>query len=626
VTLEKEVGMGWKSWWASRRAQKLYREGLALFQRTSKSRTPEQTEQARGLLSRLHNALESEDEVYLEQAASDVEERIPELCPEAAWKGWARSIGFLALAIAVIVPIRQMWFELYVIPTGSMRPTFKEQDRLLVSKTAFGINHPYKSGQLWNDPALLRAGEIIVFGTEGVALQDGWDRFLWLIPVRKQLVKRCMGLPGHTLYFYGGQVYAVDEKGRSVEAYREPLWVRKRDYIPVMRFEGSARTSDQGRRRELVQWNQPLAGWSRNMEGRWIPELDLNGVWKEDRGLSAVTAYPQEGPQSYADLWGIRHHALCRLLVQDPEQSQWGPDCVALLEVAHSPTLSRPRRLGLGGAETFVVEQRSVIPLGSQEIEHLKRALYTIRFVVKDGYAFRYSHEQGSLQPGPSTPRLEGVPDGTYEFYDGRAVSVGFGGLTTELPDNHPLYADALFPKLFNLGIEFHEAFSHPKGPMPSRWAYFRHGDLYVMGKMVWAFDSPHLKDFLARQEQQSDPTVLPFKDWGAPTPEQIKQFGYKVPSTHLIALGDNHAQSGDSRDFGPVPVGNLLGSPSVLFWPWSEGRDRRIGSLPQPDRSWVTLPNLLINGLGLTGLVGYELWAWRRRRQEQKAVEGEES
>jgi signal peptidase I len=33
-----------------------------------------------------------------------------------------------------------MWFELYEIPTGSMRPTFKEQDRLIAFKTSFGIN------------------------------------------------------------------------------------------------------------------------------------------------------------------------------------------------------------------------------------------------------------------------------------------------------------------------------------------------------------------------------------------------------------------------------------------------------------------------------------------------------
>lgn len=614
--------MTWQRRSLLHRAQKLFREGLSLWSRTRKVQTPEENREARDLLLRLHNAIEAEDEAYLKQTVQGVELRLPEVCQEPAWKGWVRSIGFLILAIAVIIPIRQMWFELYVIPTGSMRPTFKEQDRLVVTKTAFGINHPYRSSQLWSEPGGLSPADIVVFGTEGVPLQDGWDQFLWLIPMRKQLVKRCMGLEGHTLYFYGGQIHAVDADGNMVGAYREPLWVRRRDYVPVIRPEGTAKTADSGRRRELLQWNRPLAGWKRGPEGRWVPQIDRGGSWVEDRGLNAVTAYPEEGPQAYADFWGIRHHAMCRL-TQDPDELKaWGEGVVALLDVRHSPSLSRPRRPSFGmGSETLIQEQQAVVPVGPREWEALKRALYTVRFVTKDGYAYRYSHEQGSLHPQPYTPHLEGVPDGTYEFYDGLAYEVGFGGLTRVLPDNHPLYADPLYATLFNLGIEWHHACEMPQGPMPSRWTYFRNGDLYVMGKMIWSFDNPLLKEFLARQEASSDPTRLPFKDWGAPTAEQIQRFGYRVPHGHFIALGDNHVQSGDSRDFGPVPRQNLLGSPALLFWPWSEGKDWRVGSLPQPERPWLTFPNLLINGIGLSGLIGYEIWVRLRRRRLEKEI-----
>src|SRR5438105_910071 len=46
---------------------------------------------------------------------------------------WELSVAIiLALIIATIV--RLMWFEPYEIPTGSMRPTFKEKDHLTVSK------------------------------------------------------------------------------------------------------------------------------------------------------------------------------------------------------------------------------------------------------------------------------------------------------------------------------------------------------------------------------------------------------------------------------------------------------------------------------------------------------------
>ena len=61
----------------------------------------------------------------------------------------------VALVMALIIAsiVRQVWFELYEIPTGSMRPTFKEQDHLTVTKTAFGINMPFKTKHIYFDPA-----------------------------------------------------------------------------------------------------------------------------------------------------------------------------------------------------------------------------------------------------------------------------------------------------------------------------------------------------------------------------------------------------------------------------------------------------------------------------------------
>ena len=54
----------------------------------------------------------------------------------------------IAFALIVAVLVRQMWFEFYEIPSGSMRPTFKEQDRLVVSKSAFGVNIPLTASRV----------------------------------------------------------------------------------------------------------------------------------------------------------------------------------------------------------------------------------------------------------------------------------------------------------------------------------------------------------------------------------------------------------------------------------------------------------------------------------------------
>ncbi|MFZ4099036.1 MAG: S26 family signal peptidase [Chlamydiia bacterium] len=612
-------------------------QSIARFQRVRKRLTDQQRRDAEELIRALQSACDAKDQERASSLALRLESELDHLLPEPGWHRWIRSVGGLIIMLVALVVVRQMWFELYVIPTGSMRPTFKEQDRLVVSKTTFGINPPLGPGHLYWDPALLQAGTIIVFTTEGLPMQDHWDRFLWVLPVRRQLVKRCMGKGGMTLYFYGGQVWALDEQGNPTTWLRDPSWVKEIDYMPYIRPEGNMVGMKPGSSEvEIQQWNLPLARWQRMTNGSWQPQVHQGDRWMEEQPPSAETAYPAGGPRSYADFWGFRHHALCRLRTDSASLRQGPSGTRAVMEVQHTPQLKRSNQRTWGlSADLYLEYQHAAVPIGTAQWERLKQALYTARLVVQQGRLYQYGHEVDQHRPTAHTPSLPGIPDGIYEFSHGEAYEIGFGGLATKLAKDHPIYGDELFPTLFNLGVECNtlvgpEAGSN--GLMPSRFIYFRHGDLYVMGHKIWGASDAELTTFLADQNsrmqvQESpqapgaapairprDGTFIPFKDYGPPTAEQIKQFGYHVPAEQVIALGDNHAQSGDSRYFGPVPMNNLVGSPSVLLWPWSQ--DHRIGSLPQPPRPWCTLPNLLIGGIGIAGITIAEGWNIRKRRR----------
>jgi len=59
-----------------------------------------------------------------------------------------------------------------------------------------------------------------------------------------------------------------------------------------------------------------------------------------------------------------------------------------------------------------------------------------------------------------------------------------------------------------------------------------------------------------------------PLDDVGGTFPDSSNLAPLTVASGHVFVLGDNRAQSDDSRAFGPVPIASVVGRATLVVWP----------------------------------------------------------
>lgn len=96
------------------------------------------------------------------------------------WTEWLRSVLVIVLLITSFRSAVADWND---VPTGSMKPTIFEGDRIVVNKLAYDLKIPFTTRRVlaWDNP---QRGDIVVLYSP----VDG-----------KRLVKRVVGIPGDTL-------------------------------------------------------------------------------------------------------------------------------------------------------------------------------------------------------------------------------------------------------------------------------------------------------------------------------------------------------------------------------------------------------------------------------------------
>jgi signal peptidase I len=135
------------------------------------------------------------------------------------------------------------------------------------------------------------------------------------------------------------------------------------------------------------------------------------------------------------------------------------------------------------------------------------------------------------------------------------------------------------------------EAFWIPSASMVPTLKY---GDRVLVNKFIYRFTEPERGDVIVFKSVQGDDQDLIKRVVGVPgdeitvrggrlfvngEPQQEPYVNKKypdrsfyapttVPKDHVFAMGDNRANSQDSRVFGPVPKENIEGEAFLRFWP----------------------------------------------------------
>jgi signal peptidase I len=153
---------------------------------------------------------------------SVAERRVPAPSRVARTTGEFLEVGIVALTVVFLV-IRPFVAQAFYIPSSSMRPTLREDDRIIVNKLSYWLGQPAR-----HDVVVFRAPREALAAESGGA--NGAAAASESAGEETDYIKRVIGLPGDLIEVHHGVVY-VNGQAQSEPYCREQPYYELAPYV-----------------------------------------------------------------------------------------------------------------------------------------------------------------------------------------------------------------------------------------------------------------------------------------------------------------------------------------------------------------------------------------------------------
>ena len=108
------------------------------------------------------------------------------------------ALKILLIALAIVIPVRMLLFQPFIVKGNSMEPNYHSADYLIIDEVSFRLRDPQR-------------GEVIVFNYP----KDTSQRY----------IKRIIALPGETIEIRSGEVFVIKANSNIQEKIDESLYI-----------------------------------------------------------------------------------------------------------------------------------------------------------------------------------------------------------------------------------------------------------------------------------------------------------------------------------------------------------------------------------------------------------------